>query len=148
MIGHADPTGGWFQSSGHTVDRGRFAGTVWTQEAEYRAFARYEADAVDCDEVAVLFDEAFDMKQRVLPYYWYRRELTRPRNNKLVDRPQPNICFISGAIFRMPIMAVVVSNPAIMAPVTPQVRMSCPVSHRPFTLVRGVNQSCCKRSGV
>ncbi len=31
----------------------------------------------------------------------------------------------------MPIIAVVVINPAIMAPVTPQVRISWPVSHRP-----------------
>ena len=56
--------------------------------------------------------------------------------------------FISGVTLRMPTMAVTVSMPAIIAPVTPQVRMSWPVSHRPSIFVAGFNQSCCSRSGV
>ena len=48
----------------------------------------------------------------------------------------------------MPTIAIVVSRPDIIAPVTPQVSVSCPVSHKPGMRVRGPSQSCLKRSTV
>ena len=49
---------------------------------------------------------------------------------------------------RTPTIAVTVSIPAIIAPVTPQVRTSWPVSQSPSIFVFGVSQSCLSRSGV
>jgi len=56
--------------------------------------------------------------------------------------------FMSGLILRMPTIAIVVNIPDIIAPVTPQVSVSCPVSQSPGMLVRGPSQSCCRRSAV
>ena len=49
---------------------------------------------------------------------------------------------------RAPTMLIVVSRPDIIAPVTPQVSVSCPVSQSPGIEVFGRSQSCAKRSGV
>ena len=55
---------------------------------------------------------------------------------------------MTGLILRAPTIATVVSMPDIIAPVTPQVSVSCPVSQSPGMRVRGPSQSCCRRSAV
>ena len=52
------------------------------------------------------------------------------------------------ALLTLLVIFIAVIIPAIMAPVTPQVRVSCPVSHRPGIRVRGPSQSCLRRSGA
>ena len=50
---------------------------------------------------------------------------------------QPKMRFITGIMCRTPATAVAHARPPIMAPLTPQDMMSCPVSHSPGTFVRG-----------
>ena len=47
---------------------------------------------------------------------------------------------MTGAMRRTPAIAVAAARPPIIAPLTPQDMMSCPVSHSPGTFVRGLSQ--------
>lgn len=60
---------------------------------------------------------------------------------------QPNTCFMTGIMRRAPATAVALASPPIIAPLTPQDMMSCPVSHRPGTFVRGRSQRWRMRAG-
>lgn len=60
---------------------------------------------------------------------------------------QKNI-FLASRVPCRPPSWIAVSKPPTIAPTTPQVSTSCPVSHRPDISVFGFSHSCSKRSGV